>query len=136
MIARYATEADLQQWYGPSGMPFSMRAAVLVDGDRVIAVGGIGWADGHMQLFCQVADEARPHKLALGRLAALVRGMIRGPVFALQDCTESTSARLLQWCGLTELDTGVWYGSGNPGCAYGRIDAPQPGRAAQATESR
>ncbi len=111
MNVRYATEQDLSQWFGD--LPFSMRAAVLVDGDRVLAVGGIGYATGHMQIFSHVSDESRPHKIALGRLAVMVRGMINGPVLALQDCAENTSARLLEWCGLEEIEPGVWYGSGN-----------------------
>lgn len=109
MIVRHATEEDLLQWYG-GRPPFSMRAAVLVDAGQVVAIGGIGWATGHMQLFSQVSDAARPHKIALGRLAALVRSMIRGPVVALQDCSEPTSGRLLSWCGLKEVEPGVWHG--------------------------
>lgn len=107
MIVRYATQRDLDTWFG-NDMPFSMRAAVLVDCDRVLALGGIGYADGHMQLFSQVTDEARPHKVALGRLASLVRSMIRGPVFAVQDCEEPTSRRLLEWCGLRDQGHGLW----------------------------
>lgn len=109
MKVRHATQQDLEAWFG-NDLPFSMRAAVLVDGDRVLALGGIGYADGHMQLFSQVTDEARPHKMALGRLAALVKSMIRGPVLALQDCNEPTSRRLLEWCGLVEVSPGVWNG--------------------------
>jgi hypothetical protein len=107
MIVRPATQQDLDAWFGAE-MPFSMRAAVLADGDRVLALGGIGYAGGHMQLFSQVTDEARPHKMALGRLAALVRSMIRGPVLAVQDCDEPTSRRLLEWCGLREQADGLW----------------------------
>lgn len=109
MIVRHATADDLAAWFGGE-MPFSMRAAVLVDGAQVLAIGGIGYARGHMQLFSQIKEEARQHKIALGRLAVLVRSMIRGPVLALQDCTEPTSSRLLEWCGLREVGNGVWHG--------------------------
>jgi hypothetical protein len=133
MKVRFATEGDLLQWFGE--LPFSMRAAVLVDGDRVLAVGGIGWATGHMQLFSHVSDEARPHKIALGRLAALVRGMIRGPVLAIQDCAESTSTRLLEWCGLQEVEPGVWYGGSGYCGAHGRLNSAERGRATQASKA-
>lgn len=109
MIVRYATQQDIDAWFG-ADMPFSMRAAVLADGDRVLAIGGIGYAQGHMQLFSQVTDEARVHRIALGRLAALVRSMITVPVLAIQDCTEPTSTRLLEWCGLRHVGGGVWHG--------------------------
>lgn len=109
MIVRHATQEDLDAWFDGE-LPFSMRAAVLVDGGRVLAIGGIGYAQGHMQLFSQVADEARAHKVALGRLAVLVRSMIRGPVLAIQDCAEPTAARLLEWCGLRHVGDGVWHG--------------------------
>lgn len=107
MIVRHATQEDLDAWFG-GDLPFSMRAAVLVDGERVLAIGGIGYANDHMQLFSQVADEARPHRLALGRLAVMVRAMIRGPVVAVRDCTEPTAGRLLEWCGLRDRGDGVW----------------------------
>lgn len=111
MTVRYATEEDLHQWYG-GPPPFTMRAAVLEVGGRVLAVGGVGPSIDHMQVFCEVAPEARRRGFELGRLAVLVRDMIKFPVFALQNCSEPTAERLLRWCGLTETSPGVWYGSG------------------------
>jgi len=107
MNVRPATQQDMEEWFG-GDLPFSMRAAVLSDGGRLLAMGGVGYAQGHMQLFSHVRDEARPHKLAVGRLAVMVRSMIRSPVIAIQDPSEPTSRRLLEWCGLVEMAPGVW----------------------------
>ena len=104
---RYATAEDVLRWYG-GPPPFSMRAAVAEVDGQLVAIGGIGLAGDHLQLFSSVALAGRAHVVTLARLAHLVRGMIAGPVIALQDCAEPTSARLLEWCGLANRGNGIW----------------------------
>jgi hypothetical protein len=107
MTVRFATAEDLYAWYG-GPPPMTMRAAVAEVDGRIVAVGGVGRAIDHRQLFFEVADVARPRKLLLGRLAVKVRGMIDGPVIAIQDENEPTAARLIEWAGMSHRGDGVW----------------------------
>lgn len=107
MKVRYATAADLEKWYG--GPPPMTTRALVVDRDgEILAVAGLCRAPNHVQLFSEIKDELRAHKMTMARTAAMLRSMINGPVMAMQDCSEPTSRRLLEWCGLREIEPGIW----------------------------
>ena len=107
MKVRPATAEDLHQWYG-GPPPMTMRAVVVDRDGEIMAVAGLCRAPNHVQIFSHIKDELRPHRMTMARTAAALRKMVDGPVIALQDKSEQTSARLLQWMGLTEVEPGVW----------------------------
>jgi hypothetical protein len=109
MKARYATEQDLRSWF-EGAVPTTMRAVVIDDDGRILGVAGIARTDDHMQCFSKITDELRPHKITMGRAAAMIRSMLKdaGPVWAVCSPTEPTAPHLLKWCGFKHVQEGVW----------------------------
>lgn len=109
MNVRYATAEDLEHWFnGPA--PVTMRAIVVEHEGRQIGIAGIAHAVDHVQAFSRVADEMRPHKMTMSRVAVQFREMLKdyGQVWALCSSDEPTAPALLKWCGFVHVREGVW----------------------------
>lgn len=113
MKIRYATEADTRGMF-PDGAAPTLRAVVVEDAGKVVAIGGYIRAIDHLQAFSHVSQEMRPHKITLGRVAVKVKSMLDElpKVWALCDPSEPTAPGLLAWCGFEHVHDGVWLKKG------------------------
>jgi hypothetical protein len=68
LIIRPATRADVEAFATVRNWPSMVAVAGEIDG-RVVLLGGLGYSRGRWFAFCDIADEARPHKIAIGRAA-------------------------------------------------------------------
>ena len=90
-----ATAEVIQRFYGAQPVRTQMAVAV-VDGDRVLGVGGIYLHAGCWVMFSDMTDELRSRKRALVRAFRAVLAMTRGrsiPVVALADEYAQASGR-------------------------------------------
>lgn len=109
MNVRHATEQDLRHWFNGT-IPTTMRAVVVEQDGRLLGVAGVARNDDHLHAFSRITDELRPHKITIGRAAAMLREMMdgMGQVWAVCSPTEPTAPNLLAWCGFKHQQEGVW----------------------------
>jgi len=110
MKHRFATRDDVAQWFDGQ-VPATMRALVLEDGGKIIAIAGITSMGATAQAFSDVKNEARPHRVALARMSLAFRSMLDAvsvPVLALCNTDEPTSPGLLSHLGFRPYEGAVW----------------------------
>lgn len=113
MKLRNATAADIAA-LGVSN-ELGMRAFVAEHEGRVLGIAGIAVMRDHAQAFSFITDEMRSHKVAMGRAAIRLRGMIQkmvrecgAPMIALCSPNEPTAPRLLAHIGFVPDESGVY----------------------------
>lgn len=105
-----ATADVIQRFYGAPPTRTQMAVAV-VDGDRVLGVGGVYLHAGRWVMFSDMTDELRSRKRALVRAVRAVLAMTRGrsiPVVALADPQIPGSDVLLRHMGAEHVADGVY----------------------------
>lgn len=105
---RYATAADLLEFYGLRPAE-TTRAAVVLMGGVPAAVVGIALTREHARFFSDVRPELRPHLKRMPVLRAIKAAMrfveaYRGPVLAVRDPFPESEA-LLRRLGFEYVDT-------------------------------
>ncbi len=113
VIIRPATRADIEAFSSMAGKP-SIRAVCMEKDGRIIALGGIAYAKGRWIGFCDLAAEARHHKMHIMRAARRFMADARQSgvryIYAMADPCEARSVAWLKSLGF-RLDprSGVLY---------------------------
>lgn len=113
VVIRPATRPDIDAFSSMSGKP-SIKAVCMEKDGRIIALGGIAYAKGRWIGFCDLAPEARHHKmhimLGARRFMAEARKSGVRYIYAAADPHESRSILWLKSLGF-HLDprSGVLY---------------------------
>src|SRR3990167_9902397 len=68
VMVRLATKADIDAFSDMAGKPTVKAWAGEVDG-KIIGIGGLAFAKGRWFAFCDLTEEARPHKMTIMRTA-------------------------------------------------------------------
>lgn len=105
------THDHLVEWYGDGGRAPTVRGiAGYVDG-KLVAVAGFIYGRGKVIAFCDLKDEARPHKAAIHRnaLRLIADAKTRHKrLLAVCDITEPTSAKWLRRLGFSPEEGNIW----------------------------
>ncbi len=132
------TQAHLDAW-GAEFTADEMAGLALVDGDRVLALGGVRWVDGRAWCHFDAVPEASPfvHRAAV-HVASAVLSAGETTLYAHCDETRPRARAWLERFGFVEQDGGVWVcelgsggiGGGQQGRRGRRLDHVGPGRQA------
>lgn len=90
---------------------YRVRGVAVVDGDRVLCIGGIGYHKGILEVFMDMVPEAAqfPKLLLKGGKQVIEMGRQVGlPMFATRDESLESSERFLRRLGFEEIE-GVWH---------------------------
>lgn len=94
---RRATTTDAEAYY--AGRPVvSFRGWVAEQDGKPVAIGGVSYIDGAPMAFSEMTDAFRKNKKDIARGCRILMEMIdntKGPVYAVADPNEPTSAYLL-----------------------------------------
>ena len=106
MEVRFATRADVIEWYGHE-QHRRLRAIVgFVDGEMV-AIAGLCYFDNAAEAFCELKEAAYRHKKTIMKSAKQLVKMINdfgGPVVAVADENEKNAGAFLRHLGFTFAD--------------------------------
>jgi hypothetical protein len=108
---RSATRADLAAYYGHDNIGPSVKAVVGVLDGKPVAIGGIAFKNGMVELFADIKDEARPYKHHLHRTALrLIKDALKEHkyVFAAADEKEPTAAKWLSRLGFKHMNKNLY----------------------------
>lgn len=101
VVFRPATPADAEAYYGRNpGLSF--RGFVAVKSDEVVGIAGVNYTNGMRVAFSEFKEAMRSDRRALARgvrMAMQIVNQIKGPVYAVADDEEPTSAKLLAKLG-------------------------------------
>lgn len=96
-VFRPATREDAARFY--KGIPqLSFRGWVAEQGGKIVAIGGVSYEGGRPVAFSEITDAFRNSKKDVAKGCRILMRMIdtiRGPVYAVAQPGESTSAYLL-----------------------------------------
>jgi hypothetical protein len=114
---RFATAADIQQFYGGAQHP-TMRAVVIELDGAVTAIVGLARRADHAQFFSEFREQLRPHlkRLPIMRAIKQVQAFAkesRLPVLAVAEETEPDAVRILSRLGFEHHAENVFRWSGN-----------------------
>ena len=91
--------------------PYRIRGVAVIDDDQPVAVGGIGFHKGWLEVFMDMREGgARFPKLLLkgGKEVIRMGEEYNLPMFAVQNDEMSTAPRFLERLGFQKLDNDVW----------------------------
>lgn len=109
MKIRQATREDLVRWFG--GVPATMRALVVDDGNELVGIAGLALMSDHVQAFSEMKPALRGRTYVLAKVAVMFKDMLAdaiGPVQAACNLNEPTSPDLLAKLGFSHVYNGVW----------------------------
>ncbi len=91
-------------------LPFRIRALTVVDGDKVLGIGGLGFPVGGPAIaFVQQAADAKKYPVAFHRAGLMAVQMMRetglAEVLATADASDETALRWLRRLGFSEATT-------------------------------
>lgn len=105
------THEHLVEWHGEEGRKPSVKGiAGYVDG-KLVAVAGLFYLPGNVVAFCDLKDEARPHKTLIGLAGAvLIREAKQRHkrIIAMIDRSEPTAERWLTRLGFRQHEGDLW----------------------------
>jgi len=105
-----ATPALVKKYYG-SLSEKSVRAIAVVDGDKVLGIGGVYLDDARQVVFAEITDElrSRPRLLLLAwrKLRAIIEKR-KLPTHSLADEKVEASGRFLSHLGFSHIERGVY----------------------------
>ncbi len=102
------THDHLVEWHGETGRNPSMRGIAAFIGGNLVAVAGLAFRPGTVFAFCELRDEARPHKLLLAWSAAKLLRDAKAKhkrIATFHDASEPTSERWLRRLGFEPTGT-------------------------------
>jgi GNAT superfamily N-acetyltransferase len=104
LIIRPATRDDIEAFASIKQWPSLLAVAGEIDG-RIVLLGGLAFMRGRWFAFCELTDEARQHKIAIGRAAKRIfaKAKERGIrfIYAEADPEEPGAVRWLTSLGFT-----------------------------------
>lgn len=101
VVFRPATASDALAFYGKLP-PARFRGFSAVQGDTVIAIGGVYFHDGHPVAFSDISDDYRKSRKNIAKGIKMLMNFIKElnvPVFALASPDEPTAPYLLAKLG-------------------------------------
>lgn len=116
VVISEATRSDIVEWFG--AVPYTMRAMVAKDGDRIVAVCALANTRGQSTLISECLDEFLPYKKLIVRGAKKVMEWAKGPVLARSD--PRFEGKMLKYLGFERiehpdnvppLEWWIWHGS-------------------------
>ena len=98
---RHATRDDLVAFYGKAPA-CSIRALVFLDGDKIVAIGGMKREDGRWVAFSEIKPDVKLGKLTIWRCAKLVMEMLEAmklPIWAVAEQQGAETGLLVRHLG-------------------------------------
>lgn len=95
---RPTVSSDLSAVIGEP-LPFRIRAITVLDGDKVLGIGGIGFTpDGRVIAFVQQSEEAKRYPIAFHRAGLMAMRMIEeSSVAEVLSSADKDNPKALQW---------------------------------------
>lgn len=98
---RMATAEDLVAFYGEPPKE-TTRAIIFLDGDKIVAIGGVKRQQGRLSAFSEIKPDANLSKMTIGRMAQVVMDMIRTykvPIWAAAEKLGADTGKLVKRYG-------------------------------------
>lgn len=98
---RMATADDLAAFYGEPPKE-TTRAIVFLDGDKIVAIGGVKRQQGRLSAFSEIKQGANLSKMTIGRMAQVVMDMIRTyqvPIWTAAEKQGAATGKLVKHYG-------------------------------------
>ena len=102
-----ATPAHIAALYGHT-LGRTVRALAVVDGERVLGVGGIYHDDGRTVIFSKKTDDLRRQKRILILASRQIMGWLREEAFALCDTSIPKARDFLEHMGFEQVQGEVY----------------------------
>ena len=102
-----ATAEHIRALFGRS-LERTVRALAVIDGEKVLGIGGIYDDEGHTVVFAKLTDELRSHPRVVLLAARRVMGWLRGEAFALCDTNIPQARRFLEYLGFQRIQGEVY----------------------------
>lgn len=107
MTVEPATRDDIAGYFGMM-LPMSVRAYVVKDNNKIIAIGGVFKDSGKSYLFGEITDEMREkYPVALYKTARKILSKQTGEVIAMPQQGIDAAKRFLQRLGFKDTDGGL-----------------------------
>lgn len=105
------THEHLVEWHGEEGRRPSVKGVAGYVEGKLVAVAGLFYMPGNVVAFCDLKDEARPHKLLIGLTARLIlRDAMKRHrrIIAMIDRSEPTAEAWLSRLGFKHEQGDLW----------------------------
>ena len=105
------THEHLVEWHGDAGRGPTVKGIAGFIGGKLVAVAGLIYYPGTVVAFCELRDEARPHKVLIGLTAARMLREAKQRhkrIVAMIDNAEPTAERWLARLGFRHEQGDLW----------------------------
>lgn len=102
-----ATAEHLKALYEELPGP-TIKAVAVVDGDRVLGIGGTYVTNGNTIIFTKMVEELKSNKRVIIRAARMIMSTLSDRAFAICDPKVETSPGFLLHFGFEPIGNGIW----------------------------